>query len=551
MTRALAPALALGALAVVVAAGAAVPLPAAVGEPPQADDQPLTGISLVCPQPSDVTQAVASADAVALPEVAAPTGPGSLTLTALVDPPASPVAGTEQRGVTINAPVTSASAVAAAAGSLAPAVSAQVTATAAGDRTSGLASVQCSEPQREWWFAAGSGDVGRRASLVLGNPAAAPAVVDVEIWTEDGPLPASGTRDLGVPARGTRVVPVDAAASGSERLALRVRASSGKVGAAMVLREVDGVDPVGLSWAPPSVAPTTESVVPALPPADERTLRLLNPGERDAIVSLRALAADGPFTPLGLEAIDVPAGQVVDVDLAPLGAEDAAVEVRSNQPVVAAAVAARTTALRDLAVVGTTLASAEVAAGRVSVADGRTSRLLVTAPAEPGQTPTPTASPSAPPETDGPASTDEPAQSDEPGTTAEPGAGDEPTPEPDVPLAPPVRVAVRLVGLDGAPLGEDQRVRVRPGSTVAVPLTLPEGTTDAWVVVVPDEDARVLVTQETGATLQVPDPLDPDATRAALWFDLLALAGSRTTVSIPPVAADVRVGLPAPQSFPE
>jgi hypothetical protein len=389
--------------------------------------------------------------------------------------------------------------------------------------------------------------VGRRASLVLGNAASGPAVVDVDIWTQDGPLAASGTRDLGVPARGTRVVPIDAAAGGADRLAVRVRVSAGKVGAALVLREVDGVDPVGLSWAGPSVPPATQAFVPALPAADARSLRLLNPGEQDAIVAVRALGATGPYTPLGLEALDVPAGTVVDVDLAPLGVEVAALEVTSNHPVVAAATAARTNGLRDLAVLGTTPATSDPAAARVSAADGRTSRLLVTALPTPEQAATQARPTTAASESPTVAASPPPTEAATPAVASSPSPSASPAPAPAEPQA--VVVVVRLVGLDGAALGSDQRVTVRPGQTVVVPVALPTGVTDGWVVATA-ADAPVLLTQETDATVAVPDPLDPEATRDAAWFDLLALTGSGTTVTVPPVVPDVTVGLPG-QSSPE
>jgi len=121
----------------------------------------------------------------------------------------------------------------------------------------------------------------------------------------------------------------------------------------------------------------------------------------------------------------------------------------------------------------------------------------------------------------------------------------------DVRLVPPVTLTVTLLGLDGAPLDQPQRVRVRPGATVDLPVALPDGVTDGWVQVQPPEGAGVLVTRQTGATVRVPDPLDPDVERDATWFDLLSLRASPVTVTVPAVVADVAVGLPGYSSSPE
>jgi hypothetical protein len=556
-------AVALVSLVGLVVAGNATPSPPEAATVVRVEAQPVTGTVQLCPGDADIAESRSEVAAIAVPDVAvepseAPGGSGLALVPLTGDPAAAPVATADERGQTITTD-DQASVLVRADGTLAPGAAGQTTLTAAGERTTGLAGQPCVEPAQEWWFAAGSGQVGRRATLVLANPSDGAAVVDVEIWTESGPLSAAGTSDLGIPPGGTRTVSVDAVALGSERVALRVVALVGRVGAALVLREVDGADPQGLTWVTDSRPASRLSYVPGLPAFGERTLRLVNPGDEDAIVSLRVLAGTGAFTPVGLEAIDAPAGEVVDVDLGAAGEEAFTLEVSATQPVVSAVLLRQTPAsgLGDIAAIGSTTTLDTLAASPVTTRDGRSSRIVLTALPEPVQdgaeaagTPTPTTSPSATPTptptetaapTQAPTGTVAPTATGTPSPTAtqSPTASDEPLVDITTPTA---EVVVSLVGLDGSVLDENVATLVR-GTTETYPVELPEGVSDAWVVVRPAETGVVMGTLETTTTVTVPDPLDPDVEREAFWLDLAPFRASRVTVEVPPVLPDLTVGL--------
>jgi hypothetical protein len=535
------------ATAAVVAAGAAVPPPTAVTEPATGEQQPLAGTSLSCPQSSDVPGGRAQVRAASLPIPELVTAPGTprLGLRPLRegDTPPQPPASTDTRGDTLTVDAADVSVLASATGPLAAGVGAQVTTTAASDRTSGLASVACVEPAREWWFLGGDGGVGRRSTLVLTNVAAGPAVVDVEVWTETGLLAAAGSNDLGVPSRGVRTVSLDALASGADRVAVHVRASVGRVGAGVVVREVDGADPGGLSWVSPSLPPTTLAYVPGVLSTQSRSLRLLNTGEDDAIATVRLLGAQAPFTPLGLEAIDVPAGTVVDVDLGAGAGEPATLEVNATAPVVSAVrtVDEPDEGLPDFALVGAAApldgAGAALALGGEEV----TTSLVVTAlPVQVPPLPTPAPAPTAT------------AVPTTPSPTATGSATAAPTLTADVPEADPVTVQVQVVDLDGVVVAQREAVVV-PGTSVTLPVDLPVDLDAAWVVLVPAEPAQVLAALATTSEVRVPDPLDAQTDRAAAWWDVTPLVVARTAVTVPPVLPDVATGLPygSPSSGPE
>lgn len=533
---------------------------------PQPTSAPLTGAVQVCPGAQGVTAASVAVVAVALADgTSVSESDGELALVTLPGDTEVPrvLTSTPSRGETISTQARAAI-LAQGDGNLAPAVAAQSLLSAAQTRTSGLASLTCPEPSRDAWFAAGSGQVGERSTLVLANPSDAPAVVDVSLWSDTGPLQAAGTQDLGIPPRGSRLVSVDAIALGTRRLAVHVDVELGRVGATMVLREVSGADPQGVTWVTPSLPPTRLAYVPGLPADGDRTLRLLNPGEVDAIVSVRALGVSGPFTPLGLEAIDSPAGQVVDVDLDVIGDETVALEVTSSEPVVSAARVAQTSddELSDLAVVGSVGALDTLGSTWVDTDDGRVSRVLITAlPNEsarprapdvgtPDVSPTPDATPDATPDTTPDATPVSTAPTPPTPTPTPDGASPAPTPDgqptPDVDDS-TAQVLVRLVEENGTVLGGKVVTIVR-GSTVEVPIDLTEDVTAGWVVVDPIDPGVVIAARETTATVSIPDPLDPDVVRDGQWLDVVPIVSSTLTVDIPPVLADLTAGLPRQSS---
>ena len=218
----------LAALVAATAVGAAVePVPEAQ-QRPEPVAEPVTGTVQVCPGAGELADVTADVAGVALSSVEADgLAPGSLALETLpgADDEPSELATAQARGETITAEASGPLALR-ADGDVAPGVVGETVAQAGSTRTSGLASASCIEPGRDFWFAAGSGQVGQRATLVVTNTAGAPAVVDVTVWTEDGPVAAAGTQELGIPPTGSREISIDAVASGSERTGATMKPSS-------------------------------------------------------------------------------------------------------------------------------------------------------------------------------------------------------------------------------------------------------------------------------------------------------------------------------------
>ncbi len=155
-----------------------------------------------------------------------------------------------------------------------------------------VSSVQCSQPGTDFWFL-GPGPMRAAAIDVhLVNPDSAPAAVDVEIFTDTGPLQENKDTGIDVPPGGSVVQSVSTLVPGAQVVALHVRTSVGRVAAA--------VQTAGVWWRA-ATAPATQVVIPGLPGAGRgRRLYLVDPGGSDAQVHVQAVTPAGTYSRPGL-----------------------------------------------------------------------------------------------------------------------------------------------------------------------------------------------------------------------------------------------------------
>ena len=218
------------------------------------------------------------------------------------------------------------------------------------DEGDGLVVGRCPGVVDDAWFAGlGSGE-GHLGSLLLTNLADTPAVVDVSLWSADGPLEAVGGDGLVVDPGAVRVVQLADLAAGEPTLGVHLSRRRGAVSVA-ALDTLTGT-PAGSELVAAAEAPARRQVLAGLPAGDRgRSLTVLNPGSEAARVRVEALGPDGPFVPEGLDEVRVGAGSVASMAV-PRSAGSGAVALRlvSDVPVVASASAAPEE--DDVAVVG-------------------------------------------------------------------------------------------------------------------------------------------------------------------------------------------------------
>ena len=252
----------------------------------------------------------------------------------------------------------------------------------------GLAGVSCTAPVTDAWFVGSGAVVGQRGRVYLTNPEAAPAVVDITLYGPDGPLDAPDARGVTVAPGAQEVRLLDALAPGAERFAVQVHARQGRISAAVRDLQVAGLTPLGADWVPVAAAPSRQAVVAGVPAGPgRRLLQVVAPGDSDAIVRLRIISAAGAVSPPGLDVIEVRAGSVTEVDLAPFtGEQPVSVALRADRPVTAgvlARVGGRAGLLGDIAYAAAATPLTPRTPGvvtEVSQGEQVSTRLLLTAP---------------------------------------------------------------------------------------------------------------------------------------------------------------------------
>ena len=214
-----------------------------------------------------------------------------------------------------------------ASGTMAQAMEAEVA------QTSGLASVRCNEPGSDIWFVGpGQQNGAAQIQLDLMNIDSLAASVDVSVITDAGRAQAGNDTGITVPPHQTVTESLSSTGSGSSVVAIEVHTSIGRV----VADVSEGSSHDGASWLPSAAAPSTELVIPGVPPSGSAAgLFVAVPGTSSAKVSVLAITPQGHYRPFGSQAIDLPGESASYVALTPLGGTAAALEITSNVPVVA------------------------------------------------------------------------------------------------------------------------------------------------------------------------------------------------------------------------
>ncbi|MBB5624658.1 DUF5719 family protein [Sphaerisporangium krabiense] len=248
----------------------------------------------------------------------------------------------------------------------------------------GLASVRCAEPGASAWFV-GPGPAAADVTLYLTNADTAQAVVTITAYAGEGPVLGDSGNGLVLKPGEHRAIRMRDLAPSPLLMAVEVRTVSGRVAASA--RAVLGAGK-GADWLPASSAPATSVVVPGIPGGGgPRELFVTAPGERDTVVRIKALTADGFYAMKNRESLDVPAGSTASLDVTTgIGGQPSALVLTADVPIVAGLMATGTGAEQDVAF---SAGSPPIDVGSV-VADNRagkkvSSRLILSAPAAAGK----------------------------------------------------------------------------------------------------------------------------------------------------------------------
>ncbi len=379
---------------VTIAAAALVPLPTAQSVAPSELVTPVpTAQLLVCPgsilRLSDDTGAGATqASAIGTPTTSSDSSSGSVDTTPL-DQSDAGTGGTDAAPQVISTPPNPADPTERVLLS-----GAQVQDVAEGDFV-GLAAADCGVASADLWLAGGATTVGRTTLLTLSNPTEVPATVELEIFGEDGAITAPGTSGIVVPASGQRVLPLAGFAPDVESPVVHITSSGGQIVADVQQSTVRGLVPGGIDIVGPTVAPSTENLIPGLLVSGagdieanlgigpgfedlQTILRVFVPGTEAADATIRVIPEDGIGTGTSFD-FSFDAGRVMDVPIPDLADGSYTVRVESTVPLVTAArVSAAAGDSTDFAWLAA--ASPLVGASQVTIADGPSALLHVVNP---------------------------------------------------------------------------------------------------------------------------------------------------------------------------
>lgn len=323
---------------------AADALPTTTPQAAKARSADVIGASAVCPdlrQDRDVLRTRVSAGVAVAAEGVQ--GTGSLKaqpLSAKGAPAQLPIDRPGQVAVDLGSTLTGDALEVTARGPLAAGLELEQVTRGEGGSARGLAGLRCEAPKTEAWFVGGSTQVGDSMTLVMANPDDTPALVDIVVWTSDGPADVRPGRGISIPGRKRAAFPLDQIAPDKEWLAVHVVAQRGRVAAALRHARLDARTPKGVEWVPQAQPPATTVVVPGLPQGPgRRILSVTNPGLDPTIVSFQLTTPDGQFVPTGMDALEVPPGATLATELAPLTDKSAATVkvVSEGGPVLAGA----------------------------------------------------------------------------------------------------------------------------------------------------------------------------------------------------------------------
>jgi len=173
--------------------------------------------------------------------------------------------------------------------------------------------------------------------LVFTNVDASPAVVDVFLYGQTGPIASPGLRDLDAPPGVTQALGINSSRVSTDTVVgVQIRVSKGRVAAALRTIGDQGVD-----WALPQTSPDTDLLIAGIPAGGgTRTLNITNTDPTNkAQISVEVMGESGSFAPLGLETIEMAPSRATSVDITQsLGGQASAIHLVSDRPVTATVV---------------------------------------------------------------------------------------------------------------------------------------------------------------------------------------------------------------------
>ncbi|TFB74193.1 hypothetical protein E3O06_07245 [Cryobacterium glaciale] len=236
--------------------------------------------------------------------------------------------------------------------SLPPLVAGSQSQVAATDTIGGLAVAACAEAVSDSWIVGGSTDIGRTSLLLLSNPTTVLATVDVTVSGESGLVDAPGSTGILVQPGEQRVISLAGLAPNVKSPVLHVQSRGGQVAASLEQSSIRGIEPGGVEIIGTTATPATNQIIAGVRVmaavseetvttgegfnADTPSIRVFVPGSVAATVQIGVTSDDGTVEGTSTQ-VEVEPGIATEIPLAPLAVGSFSVQLRSDEPIVAAA----------------------------------------------------------------------------------------------------------------------------------------------------------------------------------------------------------------------
>ena len=222
----------------------------------------------------------------------------------------------------------------------------------------GAMAANCQRPAAEQWLLGASTAIGREALLVLANPNATDATVNLQLYGANGLIDGAGLNGIAVPANRTAILPLAGFAPDNQLLAVQVVAQGASVSSWVQQKTVRGTLAGGADFISPAADAATQLVIPGLLKRGTKdasaliasnsdyqdltpALGIFVPGTQTATVTVQVIGTDAKTFGTVLQQ-NVEPGQVAELPITGLKDGDYSVFVSSNQPIFASVRLSRT-----------------------------------------------------------------------------------------------------------------------------------------------------------------------------------------------------------------
>ena len=229
---------------------------------------------------------------------------------------------------------------------------------ASSNGVTGAIGANCQSPSPESWLVGGVTTIGREALLILANPSATDATVDLQLYGASGIIDGAGLNGISVSANRTVVLPLAGFAPDQTSLTVHVVSRGAAVASWIQERTVRGTVSAGADLVPPATSASTSLVIPGLLKrgTDDATaliaangdysdltpaIQVFVPGAKDATVTVQVIGSSAKANGTVLQQ-QIRAGSTASLDITGLKDGDYSVFVISDQPVQAAVKLSRT-----------------------------------------------------------------------------------------------------------------------------------------------------------------------------------------------------------------